>query len=76
MTPAEFEQWIQENGTAKKNHTANRIDYVFVTLRDGWIAVFQRDYNAYTPLIQAADIPHAESYCYMREPITVPVQRL
>ena len=76
MTAAEFEKWTQENGTGRRSHSANRIDYEFVTMRDGWIAVFEKCGCNYDPLIQAADIAHAESYCNLREPVTVPAQRI
>ena len=76
MTPAEFEQWAQGNGSGRESYHANRINYVFVKMNDGWIAIFEKDPSGYTPLIQAADRAHAESYCYMREPVPVPAQRL
>lgn len=76
MTRAEFEKWAQDHGTERRQHYANRIDYEFVTMRDGWIAIFERCGGDYTPLIQAADLAHAESYCYLREPVTVPLQTL
>lgn len=76
MTRAEFESWVQEHGTERRRHCANRIEYEFVTLRDGWIAIFERCRGGYTPLIQAADMAHAESYCCLREPVTVPLQAL
>ena len=76
MTAAEFEKWTAEHGTGRRSHSANRINYEFVTLRDGWIAVFERFGSNYEPLIQAADEPHAISYCSFREPLTVPAQEI
>lgn len=36
----------------------------------------RRSGGDYLPLIQSADEPHAESYCYLREPVPVPVQAI
>ena len=33
MTPAEFEQWTQGNGSGRESYHANRINYVFVTMK-------------------------------------------
>ena len=76
MTVKEFEKWAEENGTARRPYHSNGIDYEFVTMRDGWTAVFERSGGDYLPLIQSADEPHAESYCYLREPVPVPVQAI
>ena len=78
MKATEFETWKKENGVGVRDHYVNRISYKFVTMKDGWIAIFEYQHwnGQYIPLIQAKDIEHAESYCFMREPVTVPVNRI
>ena len=76
MTGLEFDTWASENGTTRERHTINTIDYVFVTLTDGWIAILEATRGEYTPIIQAADMAHALSYCAMREPVTVPLKAI
>ena len=77
MTRQKLEEWIKENKvTETATFYANRINYFFATLPDGWTAIFESDNGDYTPLIQAADKAHAESYCIMREPLPVPAQRI
>lgn len=51
----------------------NGIDYKFVTEDDGWVSIYEYDKysNTYFPVIQAADMAHAHSYCVLREPIPV-----
>lgn len=45
MTRKDFENWCRENGTGHKvNKSCNGIDWVFVTIKDGWIAIFEYDY--------------------------------
>ena len=47
MTREEFEKWCRENGTGNKvNKSYNGVDWVFVTMKDGWIAIFEYDYCA------------------------------
>lgn len=78
MKLTEFEKWKEENGTSYCSYRANRISYKFVTMNDNWIAIFEYDHmrGEYIPLIQARDMEHAESYCDLREPIPVPVNKL
>ena len=77
MNLYEFEDYKRENGTGSEQRYYNKIDYVFVYLRDGWIAIFERTQSGhYIPLIQARDLIHAEMFCDRREPITVPLQQL
>ena len=68
-----FEKWVAENGTGhvERKHF-NGIDYAFATMKDGWIAIFEVDDGAYTPKMQAADEPHADSWCNMIERPRVP----
>lgn len=77
MTREQLEQWITDNNaTETATFYANRINYFFATLPDGWTAIFESYNGYYTPLIQAADRAHAESYCNLREPLTVPAERI
>lgn len=78
MKALEFENWRKENGGSIKDYYVNRISYKFVTMNDNWIAIFEYDHvrGEYIPLIQAKDIEHAESFCFMREPVPVPVERI
>ena len=48
-----------------------------MTTQDGWIVVFEynADISEYKPLIEAADIEHARSYCERRERIPVPAKK-
>lgn len=74
MTGEQFLDWMHENGTGESEHYySNTVNYIFVAMRDGWTAVFERDGAQYIPVIQAADIEHAQSYCNLREPIRVPI---
>lgn len=78
MTHAEFEKWCEDNEIKEKtNEYANGIDYTFVTLKDNWIGVFERDcYCGIYPVIQACDREKALSFISLREPVTVPMQEL
>lgn len=78
MTIQEFESWCRENGTGNKiNKHCNGIDWVLVTMNDGWIAIFEYDYYAgYYPKIQAKDEAHALGYINMIERPRVPLQEL
>ena len=64
----EFDAWVKENGTGSvERKYINGIDYAFATMKDGWIAIFEVDDGAYIPKMQAADEPHAVSWCNMIE---------
>lgn len=77
MTATELDKWVAENGAKDhQNFSRNGIDWVFYTLPDGWIAVFEYDEGEYLPRIQAADMAHARSWCVMRERLTVPVTQI
>ena len=77
MTREKFESWCRENGTGRINKSRNGIDWVFVTMKDGWIAIFEYDYESgYYPKIQAKDMGHAVSYISMIERPRVPLQEL
>lgn len=72
----DIRKWLDENAVDKECITVNSIDYLFATMHDGWIAVFERDHSSYSPLIQAANHEKALSYCAMREPVRVPVREI
>ena len=76
MTPNEFKDWKQENATNSETYYCNNITYELATMKDGWIAIFERDdYNGdYYPQIQARDMEHAHSWCYRTERSNVPYQ--
>lgn len=66
-------KWIAENGTGNKERKyINGIDYLFVTMNDGWIAIFEYSEGYYIPKTQAADEAHALSWCGMIERPRVP----
>ena len=76
MTFGEVEKWIADNGTGDRiRKTVNGIDWLFVPMVDGWIAIFEysRISGEYTPRIQASDLEKAESFIYMIEPVTIPL---
>ena len=67
--------WISENGCGTKNVSVNGIDYKFVMLKDGWVAIFENNYPyGLIPVIQAADENKAMTYVTMRERPSVPLQ--
>ena len=80
MNGKDFDKWCEENATSLERKHCNGLDYVFATMTDHWIAIFQYNHmcgdNTYAPLIQSADIEHAVDYIAMREPVVVPMQRL
>ena len=52
LDAAGLEKWIAENGTGhKENKHFNGIDYLFVTMNDGWIAVFECADGYYIPCL-------------------------
>lgn len=60
LDAAGLEKWIAENGTGNKERKyINGIDYLFVTMNDGWIAIFEYSEGYYIPKTQAADEAHA-----------------
>ena len=76
MTPTEFLEWFNENGTYRETCYSNNITYELVIMKDGWVGILERDdYNGnYYPQIQARDLNHAKSWCTMTERINVPFQ--
>lgn len=73
MTRAEVDKWTEDNGgTDRQTLFFNGIRYLFVTLPDKWIAIFEDNSGDYIPCIQAANINRAESWCSMRERPRVP----
>ena len=42
MNRDQFQKWIDENGTGQReNKSCNGIDWVLVTMKDTWIALFE-----------------------------------
>lgn len=74
MTAEQYQAWrTQANAGEEIREWINGIQYIFTPLPDGWIAIFERDATEFAPLIQAANMAHARSYCVLREPLPVPV---
>ena len=76
MIGKEYEKWYEENGVAESSEWYNGSCYKFVTLKDGWIGIFEYDNGIYYPLIQADSMLHAIEWCYRRERIDVPITEL
>lgn len=77
MNRAEFEAWKAKYSIESADEHYNGIDYKFLTMQDGWIVIFEYNPESceYKPLIEAADIEHARSYCDRRERIPVPAKK-
>lgn len=69
-------KWIEENCVWSENVWYNGIAYTLATGKDGWVSIFERDLGRLIPCLQAADMDHVKSWCAMREPITVPMERI
>lgn len=70
----DWNKWVKDNAIATDTQWINTIHYLFATLKDGWIAIFEiGSAGVLYPQIQAQDMPHAKSWCALREPITVPL---
>lgn len=78
MNREELDAWIQEYGTGYwEDYYCNRLDWILISMKDEWIAVFEKiNPNYFRPATQARDMDHAKSYCQMVEPVTVPLQVL
>ncbi len=73
MDRKEFDAWVTDNGTGHISRKyINGINYAFVTMKDGWIAIFEVDDGSYIPKIQAKDEKKAASWCIPRECPHVP----
>ena len=68
--------WIEENCIDTWTDWYNGILYKFGTLKDGWVAIFEIWNGKLYPMIQAMDRDKAISWCVMREPVTVPMERI
>ena len=72
MTGEQYQAWRTKAGAGEEiREWINGIQYTFAPLPDGWIAIFERDAGEFVPLIQAANMAHARSYCVLREPLPV-----
>lgn len=73
MNRDQFQKWIDENGTGQReNKSCNGIDWVLVTMKDTWIALFEYVNGSYIPYIQRKDKEHALSYINALERPSVP----
>lgn len=71
-----FKEYVEKaikDGREVINRRANCIDYVFIKEDDGWYSIFNVTGGIYSPVIQAKDLEHADSYITMIEPVSVPV---
>lgn len=56
MNRDQFQKWIDEHGTGQReNKSCNGIDWVLVTMKDTWIALFEYVNGSYIPYIQCKD---------------------
>lgn len=76
MTAAEYIEKARSDGRKITNEYANGIDYLFIVELDGWVSIIERNKVGYRLVIQACNREKALEYIAMREPITVPVQRI
>ena len=76
MDRATYYRWQDENCVSSTREYYNGIDYIFATMKDGWIAISEVDQFGIYPQIQADNIEHARDWCFKRERLTVPVQEL
>lgn len=58
--------------SSRENKSRNGIDWVFVTMKDTWIALFEYVNGSYIPYIQCKDKEHALSYINVLERPSVP----
>lgn len=74
LTAKEVQEWISSKGTGHKEQKyINGIRFLFVTRKDGWIAVFRTDGGMYYPEFEALDMKHAVSRCHFIEVVHVPL---
>lgn len=76
MSKGDYQKWADENIVSSEHRYYNGIDYIFGTMKDGWIAISETDAFGIYPCIQAKDMEHAESWCVMRERVNVPMQEI
>jgi len=75
MNQEQFEDWRAETAARFVGEEwYNGIFYRYYEMPDGWISIFEIDMGVSIPVIQAADLPHARSWCSLREPVPVPLQ--
>jgi hypothetical protein len=73
MNRDQFQKWIDEHGTGQReNKSCNDIDWILVTMKDTWIALFEYVNGSYIPYIQCKDKEHALSYINVLERLSVP----
>lgn len=77
MLQSAYEQWCIKNQKPQginQQEYINGLKYQFIEMNDGWMAVWEHNTNngEYNPVIQAADLGKARSYCVFLEPINVP----
>ena len=74
MTANELDQWMQHHCTGHQERMSmNGVDWLLLTMTDGWIAVLERTEDSYIPRIQAKDRAHAVGFCNRVERPRVPI---
>ena len=76
MTAIEYVEKAKESGKKITNEHANGIDYLFIVEPDNWVSIVERNKYGYRLIIQACNREKALEYIVMREPITVPINRI
>lgn len=69
----DYVEQAKNDGKEILRRYANGIDYIFIKEDDGWYSIFNVTGGVYSPVIQAKDLKHADSYIAMQEPVSVPV---
>ena len=77
MKTEDLAAWIGENGTGERIlKRVNGIEWVLVTMVDGWVAIFRKEGGELRPAIQAASIEKAMDCIVRFEPTPARGQRL
>lgn len=77
MTANELDQWMQRHCTgAQERVSMNGVDWLLLTMTDGWIAVLERTGCGYRPRIQAETRARALDFCAEVERPSVPLSPL
>lgn len=77
MKTEDLAAWIGENGTGERIlKRVNGIEWVLVTMVDGWVAIFRKEGGELRPAIQAASIDKAMGCICRFEPTPARGQRL
>lgn len=71
MNRDQFQKWIDEYGTGQReNKSCNGIDWVLVTMKDTWIALFEYVNGSYIPYIQCKERTRIKLYKCLRTSVS------